>query len=252
MNKTTVPDFTWEEKLRERLLEFVWRFRKPTFLIVMGGPGAGKGTLSSSLSPVLNLAHISTGNLLRKEIARKTEIGAKVEEVMKSGGFAGDRITLYLLKRVFMGLKMGSRAILDGYPRTDLQAQLLEQMLFDWGLDLPLVVMIEVSEEDLIERLGGRLTCSNTSCGQTYHVTFQPPRTEGTCDSCGSALIRRADDEPESIRNRLKEYTSKTAPLVRFYRDYNRLFVIKSTNKGGKEDVLKQVLELMKQQSEED
>lgn len=245
MNKMKAPDFTWKEKLCELFLKFIWRFNKPTYLIVMGGPGAGKGTISQGLSPELDLVHISTGNLLRNEVARKTEIGAKVEDVMKHGGFVSDKITLYLLHRELIKLKNWRGAILDGYPRTDLQAQLLEQMLFDWGLDLPLVIMIKVSEADLIERLGGRLTCSNTSCGKTYHTSFQPPKQEGICDSCSSNLFRRPDDEPESIRKRLIEYTAKTAPLVRFYQDYDRLYVIKSTNSGGKEDVLRQALEML-------
>lgn len=247
MYQNKAPDFTWKEKLCQFLLKFYWRYRKPTFLIVMGGPGAGKGTLSSALAPELKLAHISTGNLLRKEVAKKTEIGAMVEERMKNGDFVPDRLTLYLVRRELIKLKNRRGAILDGYPRTDLQAQLLEHLLFEWGLDLPLVLMIEASEEDLIERLGGRLTCSNTSCGQTFHKTFQPPEQESVCDLCGSELTRRPDDEPESIRNRLQEYTFKTAPLVRFYRDYNRLIVIKSTNEGGKEDVLKQALEVLQE-----
>lgn len=245
MYQNKAPDFTWKERLCEKLLKLFWRFRPPTFLIVMGGPGAGKGTLASGLAPELNLAHISTGNLLRNEVAKNTKIGEQVKEKMKSGGFAPDRLILYVLRRELVKLKNWRGAILDGYPRTDLQAQLLEHLLFEWGLDLPLVIMIEVSEDDLVERLGGRLTCSNTSCGKTFHKQFQPPEKEGICDNCGSELIRRPDDEPDSIRNRLHEYTSKTAPLVKFYRDYNRLFVIKSTNDGGKEDVLKQALELL-------
>lgn len=235
--------------LKECLLDWYWRLRKPVFVIVMGGPGAGKGTVASKAAPITGLAHISTGDLLRREVNNRTEIGKYAEALMKNGEFVSDEITLYLLRKELTKFKNRRGAIIDGYPRSEVQAQLLEQLLYDWNIDIPLVVMIEVSEEDLVERLGGRLTCTNKECGATFHVKFNPPKEEGICDVCGSELYRREDDNPETIPNRLEAYKTKTAPLLRFYRLNDKLAVIQSTNETGSEKVLEEFLAAVEKES---
>lgn len=244
-DEMTAPDLTLKEKLAELLATWIWKFRKPTFAILMGGPGAGKGTVARKAAPLTGLAHISTGDLIRHEIAKGTEIGRYAQKLAPKGKFVSDEIVLYLLRKEICRLKNWRGAILDGYPRSEVQAQLFEQLLWDWSLEIPLAIMIEVSEEDLIERLGGRLTCSNKDCGRTFHVKFDPPSEKGICDSCGSTLHRREDDNPATIPERLRMFKKKTAPLVSFYEDQDKLVVIQSTNSGGSDHVLEQVLEAL-------
>lgn len=240
------PKLNIWEAFCEFMLRFFWLFRKPSFVVMMGGPGAGKGTASKAAAPILKLAHISIGDLLRSEQEKGTTIGLHAAELMKKSEFVSDEIVLYLLRRELIKLKNWRGAIIDGFPRTEVQAQLLEQLLDSWGLPIPLVILIEVSEDDLIERLGGRLTCSNKSCGASFHVKFSPPAQEGVCDECGSDLYRREDDDPEVIPLRLEKFNTTTAPLLRFYEDNDRLIVVTSTNGGGADQVLKAILDALK------
>ncbi|MGD9682052.1 MAG: adenylate kinase family protein [Candidatus Obscuribacterales bacterium] len=240
MTKVELKPLTVSERLLEFALRIYWKFRPPVYGVLMGGPGAGKGTLAEGLAPDLEIAHTSTGNLLRREIAAGTAIGRFVAPIMAAGDFVPDEITLYLLARELRQWKNRHGAILDGFPRSLEQAELLQRLLSGWGSSLTAVILIAVPEADLIERIAGRRTCSNSDCGRSYHIKFQPPSKDGICDNCGSELIQRSDDNEVSILNRLAIYNEKTAPLVGFYDRSGLLHRVSSTNSGGKEDTLRQ------------
>ncbi|MBS1993943.1 MAG: nucleoside monophosphate kinase [Cyanobacteria bacterium SZAS LIN-3] len=231
---------------------FVWPFRKPLFITLLGGPGAGKGTVAVELAPAHGIGHISTGALIRKEIADGTEIGRQVKAIVEAGGLAPDELVLSLLKRVLMDPKNRRGVVLDGYPRTLRQAQLLDQLLAGWGVSLTKAIWLELSEADLIERLSLRRTCSNTSCNRSYHLKFEPPKKDpNKCDACGSALIQRKDDAPDSIMARLALYREESAPLRKYYQDTKGgvLAFINPTNAMSKSEVLAKVSNALKDRS---
>ncbi len=186
-------------------------------LILLGPPGAGKGTQAKLLADDLRTPHISTGDMFRDHKARGTEIGKKVQQIMDSGGLVTDDITNAMVKERLSRLDVKEGFILDGYPRTTAQADYLEQLLRSMGLGAPRVLSYEVAEEMLVERLSGRRSCPK--CGAVYHVSQNPPKRSGYCDREGEALVQRDDDKPESVRKRLQEYADKTEPLRRYYRE---------------------------------
>ncbi|MBK9517422.1 MAG: adenylate kinase [Anaeromyxobacter sp.] len=184
-------------------------------LILLGPPGAGKGTQAKLLSARLSVPHVSTGDMFRDHKARATEIGIRVQAIMDSGGLVTDDITNAMVEERLGRADVASGCILDGYPRTVGQAGFLDGLLARLGRPLGRVVSYEVSESALVERIGGRRSCP--SCGAVYHVTQQPPAVAGVCDRDGAALVHREDDKPENVRKRMSEYAVKTAPLKAFY-----------------------------------
>jgi adenylate kinase len=186
-------------------------------LILLGPPGAGKGTQAKLLSVDLAVPHISTGDMFRDHKARGTEIGKKVQAIMDGGGLVTDDVTNAMVKERLSRPDVAPGFILDGYPRTVPQAEYLDQILASMGRSITRVLSYEVAEEILVDRMSGRRTCAK--CGAVYHVVQNPPRKTGTCDRDGTALVQRDDDRPESIRKRLQEYGSKTEPLKRYYRE---------------------------------
>jgi adenylate kinase len=184
-------------------------------LILLGPPGAGKGTQAKMLAGALAIPHISTGDMFRDHKARGTEIGKRVQAIMDSGGLVTDDITNAMVEERLARPDVARGCILDGYPRTVGQAQFLDGLLLKLGRAIGKVVSYEVSEAALVERIGGRRSCA--TCGAVYHVTQQPPRQAGVCDKDGAALVLREDDKPENVRKRMQEYAAKTAPLKAFY-----------------------------------
>jgi len=230
---------------------FVWPFRKPLFVTLLGGPGAGKGTVAVDLAPAHGITHTSTGALIRNEIAQGTDIGKQVKAIVEAGGLAPDELVMQLLKRVLMDPKNRRGVVLDGYPRTLRQAQMLDELLASWGVSLTKAVWLELSEADLIERLSLRRTCSNPKCGRSYHLKFEAPKVAGKCDACGSELIQRKDDLPESIQARLALYREESAPLRKYYQDTKGgvLAFINPTNAMAKSEVLAKVSAVLKDRS---
>jgi adenylate kinase len=184
-------------------------------LILLGPPGAGKGTQAKLLASTLAIPHISTGDMFRDHKARATEIGKKVQAIMDSGGLVTDDITNAMVDDRLGRADVMGGAILDGYPRTVGQAEHLDRLLSKLGRTVGKALSYEVSEDALVERIGGRRSCP--TCGAVYHVTQNPPKKVGTCDKDGVALVQREDDKPDRVRTRMQEYAAKTAPLKAYY-----------------------------------
>ena len=180
-------------------------------LILLGAPGAGKGTQADILSEKLNIPTISTGNMLRAAIKNGTPVGQQAEAYMKAGKLVPDEVIIGIIHDRVTESDCTNGYILDGVPRTIAQAEALEKagMVFDD------VVSIEISDEEIIERMAGRRVCE--CCGASYHLVAVPPKQDGICDKCGEKLIRRHDDEPETVRARLDVYHQETEPLKEFY-----------------------------------
>lgn len=184
-----------------------------TKLMMLGPPGAGKGTQAQRLAEEFDIPQISTGDMLRGARRKGTELGKEAAKFMDAGDLVPDEVVIGIVKERLSEPDAEKGFILDGFPRTVGQAEALDEM----GVELEAVLNIEVSEEEVVRRLGGRLSCPD--CGATFHEEFKPPAEEGVCDECGTELVKRPDDRPEAIRERLKAYHSKTAPLVDYYRD---------------------------------
>lgn len=186
-------------------------------LILLGPPGAGKGTQAKLLSVELGAPHISTGDMFRDHKARGTDIGRQVQAIMDAGGLVTDDVTNAMVKERLSRADVEPGFILDGYPRTVVQAEFLDDLLRSLGRSIDRAISYEVAEETVVERISGRRSCPK--CGAVYHVSANPPARAGFCDRDDTALVQRDDDKPENVRMRLQEYGSKTEPLKRFYRD---------------------------------
>lgn len=189
----------------------------PVF-ILLGPPGAGKGTQARMLEERFGLRHLSTGDLLRAAVAAGTEAGRAAEAVMQAGGLVSDEIVTRILADRLDGPDCARGVILDGFPRTRAQAEALERLLDAGDPGIEAVVELRVDDARMVARIAGRYSCAG--CGKGYHDTFSPTRAEGVCDDCGgTALVRRADDQAKTVMARLDLYHAETAPLVAFYRD---------------------------------
>jgi adenylate kinase len=192
-------------------------------MILLGAPGAGKGTQADILSRKLSIPTISTGNILRAAVKNGTPIGMKAKSYMDAGGLVPDDIIIGIMKERFQEPDCMDGYILDGFPRTIPQAEALE----DAGIDIDVALEIDADDNRIIERMSGRRSCQN--CGAVYHVKTNPPKKENVCDKCGGPLILRKDDAPETVKNRLKVYHQETEPLVGFYRTRGKLKAVVDT-----------------------
>ena len=184
-------------------------------IILMGPPGAGKGTQATDLVERYHIPHISTGDMFREAIKNKTPLGQKAEAIIARGDLVPDDITVGLVKERLSQDDCAKGYLLDGFPRTIPQAEALEEIGKEIGRPVNAVIDISVPEEVLIDRIGGRRVCPK--CGGSYHVRNMKPKVEGKCDHCGSDLIQRKDDNPESFKVRLENYYKQTAPVSDFY-----------------------------------
>ncbi len=189
-------------------------------LILLGAPGAGKGTQAEIVCDKLGIPSISTGNILRAAIKAGTAMGLRAKEAVEAGRLVSDEIIIGIVKERVAEDDCKNGFILDGVPRTVAQAQALEEM----GVVIDKVVDIEVADQTILARLSGRRVCS--ACGASYHTEYKPSAKEGVCDRCGGALIIRKDDEPATVRERLTAYHEQTEPLVDFYRQRGKLVVV--------------------------
>jgi adenylate kinase len=187
-----------------------------TNIILLGPPGAGKGTQASRLERDRGMVQLSTGDMLRAAVAAKTPVGLEAKAVMDAGGLVSDGIVTGILSDRLDQDDVKGGFILDGYPRTEAQAHSLERLLAEKGMALHHVIELEVDEDALVDRITGRFSCA--SCGEGYHDRYKRPRVEGACDACGSdAFKRRPDDNEQTVRKRLAEYRAKTAPILPHY-----------------------------------
>lgn len=191
-------------------------------LILLGPPGAGKGTQAEILNKKLSVPTISTGNILRAAVKNGTPIGLKAKEYMDAGKLVPDEVIIGVISERLAEADCQNGFILDGVPRTIPQAEALEKA----GVTFDAVVSIEISDEEIVERMSGRRVCG--ACGAPYHVKNMPPKVEGVCDSCGGELAARADDKPEVVRDRLAVYHKETAPLKDFYAERNLLKTVEN------------------------
>jgi len=185
-------------------------------MILLGPPGAGKGTQAKDLVNKYSIPQISTGDILRKNLAEKTPLGLEAKKFMDAGGLVPDAVVIGIVKERLKEADCKKGYILDGFPRTVPQAQELDKALAEMSTPLDKVLSIEVADEELVKRLSGRRTCR--SCQEGYHVMFKKPKADGKCDKCGGELYQRDDDKEEAIKNRLKVYQSSTAPLIDYYK----------------------------------
>ena len=189
---------------------------QPAVLILLGPPGAGKGTQARMLEEDFGLVQLSTGDLLRAAVAAGTEAGRQAKAVMEAGQLVSDAIVLAILKDRMAAPDVAKGVILDGFPRTDGQAAALDTLLAAAGQKVTAAISLEVDDEAMVGRVAGRFTCA--ACGEGYHDEFKQPAVAGTCDKCGgTAFKRRADDTAETVRERLKAYHAQTAPLIAYY-----------------------------------
>ncbi len=193
-------------------------------LILLGAPGAGKGTQAEVISRELDIPQISTGNILREAVKNGTECGMKAKSFMDSGALVPDEVVIGILKDRIAEDDCKNGFILDGFPRSVPQAEALEKM----GVNIDKVIEISVPDEDIKNRIGGRRVCEK--CGASYHITNKPTKKDGVCDSCGGAVVQRTDDAPETVVKRLKEYYTTTAPLVDYYKQRGKLTTVVGEN----------------------
>lgn len=184
-------------------------------ILLMGPPGAGKGTQAEKLTELLKIPHISTGDMFRKAQKEGTELGLKAKSYMEQGQLVPDEVTIGIVRERLAEDDCKIGFLLDGFPRTVQQADALEQILADLGTQLDAVINIEVDKDFLLERLTGRRVCK--SCGATYHIKFNAPKNENVCDKCGGELYQRNDDTLETVASRLDVYEAQTAPLIQYY-----------------------------------
>jgi adenylate kinase len=203
-------------------------------VILLGPPGAGKGTQAKLLTLELDVPHVSTGDMFREHKQKGTELGKKVQAIMDAGGLVTDDITNAMVKERLAQRDVARGLILDGYPRTVGQAEYLEKLLADQQRKVDRVVSYEVAEEKVVERISGRRSCPR--CGAVYHVSSNPPMRQGFCDRDDTSLVQREDDRPENVRKRLLEYAEKTAPLKRWYQQRGQLAEIEGV--GTPEGIL--------------
>jgi adenylate kinase len=185
------------------------------FILLMGPPGAGKGTQAAKLVDSFHIPHISTGDMFRAAVKEGTELGKKAKEYMDAGQLVPDEVTIGIVKERLMKPDCQKGFILDGFPRTVAQAEALDRSLADMDIKLDRVINISVSNESLIERATGRRVCK--VCGHTYHAKFNPPTCEHICDKCQGEVWQRDDDREETVKKRLDVYQSQTKPLIEYY-----------------------------------
>ena len=196
-------------------------------LILLGPPGAGKGTQAKRVIEEFDIPHISTGDIFRKNIKEKTELGQKVEVLLAEGKLVPDELTIEIVWDRLDQEDCKNGFLLDGFPRTIPQAEALDEGLAKRGLKLDRVLNIDVDKDSLVKRLSGRRVCPN--CGASYHIDNNPPKVEGICDVCQTPVIQREDDKEQTVLDRIKVYDSQTKPLVDFYNKQDLVFTVDGT-----------------------
>lgn len=199
-------------------------------IILLGPPGAGKGTQAKQLAETAGYVHLSTGDLFREAIAKNTPLGRQVQPILAAGQLVPDEVTIRVLEEAIIaaGERARQGVIFDGFPRTIPQAEALDRFLQGRGEPLDRVVLINVSDEVVVERVSNRRSCSDSACGQVYNLISKPPKVAGRCDICGKDLVLRPDDMPQTVRARQQKYWQNTAPLIEYYRSRGLLIEVRS------------------------
>ncbi|MFB9237456.1 adenylate kinase [Plantactinospora siamensis] len=211
-------------------------------LVLVGPPGAGKGTQAEFIAAHLAVPKISTGDIFRANVSQGTPLGVEAKRYMDAGKLVPDEVTINMVRDRLAEPDAGEGFLLDGFPRTTPQAAALDKLLADLGTALDLVMELVVDDDEVIRRLSGRRTCRG--CGKIWHIEFDAPSRSGLCDRCGADLFQRDDDKPETIAERLREYGAKTAPLVDYYGAQGKLVGIDAT--GPVEDVTVRAIDALR------
>ncbi len=196
-------------------------------LILLGAPGAGKGTQAKMISEKYGIPQIATGDMLREAVVKGTELGKKAKEYMDRGELVPDEIVIGIVRERLQQPDCEKGFILDGFPRTLAQAEALDKMLEELGKKIDAVININVPEEEVVKRIAYRRTCRN--CGAVYHLIYNPPKEDNKCDKCGAELYQRDDDKEETVRERFKVYREKTEPLIEYYKEKGILYEVDGT-----------------------
>ena len=197
------------------------------YIVMLGAPGTGKGTIGKILSEDMKLTHISTGDIFREQINKKTNLGKKIEGYIANGALVPDDVVIETVEARLLDDDVKNGAILDGFPRTAAQAEALKKFLLENNpTQKRIAIELNVPDDEIIKRIVNRVTCSNKSCGAIYNLDTRPPKQSGICDNCGSELKKRADDNEETVRKRLAVYHENAEELLEFYRKNNALYSI--------------------------
>lgn len=210
-------------------------------IIMLGAPGAGKGTQAKKIADKYQIPHISTGDIFRANIKEGTELGKKAKSYMDQGQLVPDEVTLELIMDRFQNPDCKNGYVLDGFPRTIPQAEALTEALAKKGETIDYAINVEVPDENIINRMGGRRAC--LACGSTYHIVYAPTKVEGICDRCGEKLVLRDDDKPETVKNRLNVYHNQTQPLIEYYTKQGKLAEVDGTQ--SMEDVFNAIVKIL-------
>lgn len=210
-------------------------------MILLGAPGAGKGTQAAILSEKFEIPQISTGDIFRQNIKQNTELGKKAKEYMDQGLLVPDELVVDLVKDRLQQPDCEKGYILDGFPRTIPQAEALDAALKNMGTNLDVALNVDVADEVIVERMGGRRVCK--ACGATFHIKYNTPKSEGICDVCSGELIQREDDKPETVQKRLNVYHEQTKPLIDYYDKQNKLVTVNGV--GALEEVTSRVFQAL-------
>lgn len=213
------------------------------YIIMLGKPGSGKGTVGKMLSEELGIIHISSGELFRSYVKKAGAIGKEIESYISKGNLVPDELAIQLVEKRLEESDCKNGVILDGFPRTVNQAKELDKFLNKHNSKIDIAVELELSDKDIIDRIVKRRVCSNSECREIYNLEFKKPKQKGICDKCGSKLIQREDDKIETVEKRLKTYHETSEKLVEYYKNKDLLYAVKLNIHSGKtsEDVAKEV-----------
>jgi adenylate kinase len=212
------------------------------YIIMLGAPGAGKGTQADILSQEMDLPHIASGDLFRQALEEKTEVGLLAKSYMNKGELVPDEITIKMILERINQSDCASGCLLDGFPRTLHQARVLDEALGEQGKTIDKAIYIEVPNEELVKRLSGRRLCR--VCQTPYHIISSPPKTPGKCDKCGGELYQRSDDKEETVKDRLNIFFAQTFPILDYYKKQNKL--IRVNGNLGMQGVAREIISALK------
>ncbi|MFD5539132.1 adenylate kinase [Streptomyces sp. NPDC127079] len=218
-------------------------------IVLVGPPGAGKGTQAVRLAKELNIPHISTGDLFRANISQQTELGKLAKSYMDAGNLVPDEVTIAMAKDRMEQPDAQRGFLLDGFPRNVSQAEALDELLKNEGIKLDAVLDLEVSEDEVVKRIAGRRICRNDS-SHVFHVTYTPPKVEGVCDVCGGELYQRDDDSEDTVRTRLEVYHTQTEPIIDYYKAQGLVRTISSL--GPVDEVTTRALHALKRDEDDE